>query len=177
MNYEIIYTFCCAEGTFAQKSKRKLFFPFAFRSLIRTFALVKQEECVELLASHGVRPTSNRIVVVRALALSARPLTLAELEEKLLSVDKSGIFRALTLFRERHLVHTIEDGSGALRYELCHSHGGDDDDDLHVHFFCENCHRTFCLDGVSVPQVGVPPGFVATSASHIVKGICPECGQ
>ena len=51
----------------------------------RTFALVKQEECVELLDSHGIRPTSNRIIVLRSLALSARPLTLAELEEKLLS--------------------------------------------------------------------------------------------
>ena len=138
---------------------------------------MKQEECVKLLANHGVRPTSNRIIVLRSLALSARPLTLAELEEQLLSVDKSSIFRVLTLFREHHLVHTIEDGSGALRYELCHGHGGDDDDDLHVHFFCEQCHRTFCLDGVSVPQVAVPPGFAVTSASHIVKGICPECGQ
>ena len=145
--------------------------------LFRTFALVKQEECVELLVSHGIRPTSNRIIVLRSLALSARPLTLAELEEKLLSVDKSGIFRALTLFREHHLVHTIEDGSGGLRYELCHGHGGEDDDDLHVHFFCENCHRTFCLDGISVPQVDVPPGFVVSSASHVVKGVCPECGQ
>jgi Fur family ferric uptake transcriptional regulator len=138
---------------------------------------VKQEDSVKWLTDHGVRPTSNRIIVLRALALSARPLTLAELEEKLLSVDKSGIFRALTLFREHHLVHAIEDGSGALRYELCHGHGGDDDDDLHVHFFCEQCHRTFCLDGVSVPQVDVPPGFAVTSASHIVKGVCPECGR
>lgn len=143
--------------------------------IICTFALVKQEDCVELLASHGVRPTSNRIIVLRALALSARPLTLAELEEKLLSVDKSGIFRALTLFREHHLVHTIEDGSGALRYELCHGHGGDDDDDLHVHFFCERCQRTFCLDGVAVPQVEVPPGFTVRSANYIVKGFCPDC--
>ena len=136
---------------------------------------MKQEACVELLASHGIRATSNRIVVVRELALSARPLTLAELEERLLSVDKSGIFRALTLFREHHLVHAIEDGSGAMRYELCHGHGGDDDDDLHVHFFCEQCQRSYCLDAVPVPQVDVPPGFVVTSASHIVKGICPEC--
>lgn len=136
---------------------------------------MKQEACVELLASHCIRATSNRIVVVRELALSARPLTLAELEERLLSVDKSGIFRALTLFREHHLVHAIEDGSGAMRYELCHGHGGDDDDDLHVHFFCEQCQRSYCLDAVPVPQVDVPPGFVVTSASHIVKGICPEC--
>ncbi len=138
---------------------------------------MKQEECVKLLEEHGIKATSNRIVVVRELALSARPLTLGELEMKILSVDKSGIFRALTLFKEHHLVHAIEDGSGSMRYELCHSHSDEEDDDLHVHFFCERCQRTFCLDGVPVPDVAVPPGYKATSASHIVKGICPECGK
>ena len=65
---------------------------------------MKQEESVKLLEEHGIKATSNRIVVVRELALSARPLTLGELEMKILSVDKSGIFRALTLFKEHHLV-------------------------------------------------------------------------
>jgi len=138
---------------------------------------MKQEECVRLLSEHGIKATSNRIVVVRQLALSSRPLTLAELETKILSIEKSGIFRALTLFREHHLVHIIEDGSGSLRYELCHSHSDDEDDDLHVHFFCEQCRRTFCLDGVPVPEVCVPEGYTAVSASHIVKGICPECSE
>ena len=138
---------------------------------------MKQEECVKLLSAHGIKPTANRIVVVRELSLSPRPLTLNELETTILSIDKSGIFRALTLFREHHLVHAIEDGSGSLRFELCHSHSEDEDDDLHVHFFCERCQRTFCLDGVPVPVVAVPPGYTATSASHIVKGICPECGK
>lgn len=138
---------------------------------------MKQEECTRLLALHEVKPTANRIVVLRALATSARPLTQAELEERIISIDKSGISRTLTLFRDHHLVHTIEDGSGAMRYELCHSHSGDEDDDLHVHFFCERCHRTFCLDGVPVPTVGVPPGYTVTSAAHIVKGVCPECGE
>jgi len=137
-----------------------------------------QEECSRLLGEHGIKPTANRIVVVRQLALSSRPLTLSELERQILSIDKSGIFRALTLFRDHHLVHIVEDGSGALRYELCHSHGDNDsDDDLHVHFFCECCHRTFCLDGVPIPQVAVPPGYSVTSATHIVKGTCPDCAR
>lgn len=136
---------------------------------------MKQEDCLSLLAQHGIKPTSNRIVVLKALAVSPRPITLGELETAILSVDKSGIFRALTLFRQNHLVHVIDDGSGSLRYELCHSHSGDVDDDLHVHFLCEQCHRVYCLDGVSVPQVPVPPGYSVTSSSHLVTGVCPEC--
>ncbi len=136
---------------------------------------MKQDECEELLTLHGVKPTSNRIVVLRALSASARPLTLLELENRILTIDKSGIFRTLSVFREHHLVHTIDDGSGAMRYELCHSHNEEEDDDLHVHFFCERCQRTFCLDGVGVPQVAVPQGFIVNSANYILKGVCPNC--
>ena len=61
----------------------------------------------EILQGHGVKPTANRIVVLRELAVAERPMSLTELEYKILSIDKSGIFRALTLFKEHHLVHVL----------------------------------------------------------------------
>lgn len=138
---------------------------------------MNQQECTELLERHGIRPTANRIVVAKALAESGRPLTLTELEYQILSIDKSGVFRALMLFREHHLVHVIEDGGGGVRYELCHSHDVQVDDDLHVHFFCEHCHRTYCLEHIPVPQVHLPEDFRMTSANYIVKGICAHCHE
>lgn len=136
-----------------------------------------RNEEIALLEQHGVKPTANRIVVVKALAAAGRPMSLTELEYNILTIDKSGIFRALTLFRDHHLVHVIEDGGDGVRYELCHSHATDVDDDLHVHFYCERCRRTFCLEQVAVPAVPLPPGFTMTSVNYMVKGICPECGQ
>ncbi|MBO6186952.1 MAG: transcriptional repressor [Prevotella sp.] len=136
-----------------------------------------RNEEIALLEQHGVKPTANRIVVVKALAAAGRPMSLTELEYNILTIDKSGIFRALTLFRDHHLVHVIEDGGDGVRYELCHSHATDVDDDLHVHFYCERCRRTFCLEQVAVPAVPLPPGFTMTSVNYMVKGICPECGK
>lgn len=133
--------------------------------------------CVKLLQEHGIKPTSNRILVVKSLAAEEHPSSLAELEEKLLSVDKSGIFRALTLFREHHLVHTIEDGEGGIKYELCLSHNDDDDDDMHVHFYCERCHKVYCLYDTPIPAVPLPHGFTRESANYVVKGICEECNR
>ena len=133
------------------------------------------EQIAELLEHHGVKPTANRIVVARALSQAGRPLSLSELERLIVSIDKSGVFRALTLFRDHHLVHTIDDGVGGTRYELCHSHSADEDDDLHVHFFCEVCHRTYCLPAIPIPDVDLPSGFTVSSANFIVKGICPHC--
>ena len=131
-----------------------------------------------LLIAHDVKPTANRLVVAQALAAAGRPMSLSELEYKILSIDKSGIFRALTLFREHHLVHVIEDGGDGVRYELCRSHDGHEhDDDQHVHFFCERCHRTFCLADTPIPAIALPPGYELTSINYIAKGLCPECAR
>lgn len=134
------------------------------------------EDCETLLASHHIKPTANRIVVAKTLAAAERPMSLSELEYKILSIDKSSVFRVLTLFREHHLVHVIEDGGDGVRYELCHSHDGHaEDDDQHVHFYCERCHRTFCLHDTPIPAVALPEGYHLTGINYMVKGLCPEC--
>jgi Fur family ferric uptake transcriptional regulator len=131
--------------------------------------------CVNLLESHGVKPTANRIVVMRALASSMLPQSLAELERKIETIDKSNIFRTLTLFKEQHLVHAIEGSSDGTKYELCHSHDHEHDDDQHPHFFCEVCQKTYCLDYAEMPEIKLPEGFTAHTKNLIIKGICPHC--
>ena len=136
---------------------------------------MEEKDCVRLLEEHDIKPTANRIVVVRALCASMLPQSLAELEHKIATIDKSNIFRALTLFREHHLVHAIEGSSDGTRYELCHSHDKEHDDDQHPHFYCEVCQQTYCLDGVELPKPAVPQGFEIRSVNYIIKGICPHC--
>ena len=128
-----------------------------------------------LLEEHGVKATPNRLLVARALARAGRPLSLMELEAQLETIDKSAIFRTLGTFRDAHLVHVLEDAGDGVRYELCHSHCEDHDDDIHVHFYCTQCHRTYCLEDTPVPQVQVPEGYEAETVSYLVKGICPQC--
>ena len=140
--------------------------------------MMSSAECEMLLASHDIKPTANRIVVARTLAAAERPMSLTELEYKILSIDKSGVFRALTLFREHHLVHVIEDGGDGVCYELCHSHDGHaEDDDQHVHFYCERCHRTFCLTDMPIPTVILPAGYELHDINYMAKGLCPECSS
>ena len=136
---------------------------------------MNEANCTQLLEEHGVKPTANRIVVLKELVKSLHPVTLAELERQILSIDKSNIFRALTLFREHHLVHVIEGGPEGVRYELCHSHDHDHDEDLHPHFYCERCQQTYCLDNTEIPEIPLPKGFMKTSANLMIKGICSDC--
>lgn len=127
------------------------------------------------LQEHGVKPTANRLLVARALSQAGRPLSLTELESELDSLDKSSIFRSLSVFREAHIVHVLEDAGDGVRYELCHSHDRSRDDDWHVHFYCTRCHRTFCIEDTPVPPVPVPAGYMALSFSYLIKGLCPSC--
>ena len=134
------------------------------------------EEFENVLSEHGIKATANRLLVLKALAECHRPVTMAELEDKIDSIDKSGIFRTLMLFKENHLLHQIDDGCEGVRYELCHAHG-DIDDDRHVHFHCEVCHRTFCLEDTPIPAVTYPDGFLVETVNYMAKGICPECAK
>ena len=135
---------------------------------------MSKELIQKTLEEHGIRATANRILVASALSDAGRPLSMTELEDRIGSVDKSGIFRCLNTFKEHHLVHSIEDVEGT-RYELCHSRGSDQDEDTHVHFYCERCHRTFCLDNIHIPPVELPMGYDSRTSNYLVKGICPEC--
>ncbi len=131
--------------------------------------------CVRLLEEHDIKPTANRIVVAKALASSMNPQSLSELERKIVTIDKSNVFRALTLFKEHHLVHAIEGSSDGTKYELCHSHSHEHDDDQHPHFFCEVCQQTYCLEGMKMPALELPEEFEAHTANYIIKGVCPHC--
>lgn len=131
--------------------------------------------CISLLQAHDIKPTANRILVAKALASSILPQSLAELERRIISIDKSNIFRALVLFRKQHLVHAIEGSSDGTKYELCYSHDHEHDDDQHPHFYCEKCQQTYCLNDAELPEILLPQGFEAHSSNLMIKGLCPHC--
>ena len=129
----------------------------------------------QLMAAHGVKVTANRLLIARALEEARRPLSMMELEERLESIDKSNVFRALVAFKDAHLVHVLD--GDPVRYELCHSYHDGPDDDLHVHFYCVKCHKTYCLENIPVPPVSAPEGYQVQEESYLLRGICPQCAQ
>ena len=138
---------------------------------------MNEKQIEGLLEQHGIKLTANRILIAKVMSTLDYPISMKELETMLLTMDKSSIFRTLSLFKSHHLVHQMEDGNDIVRYELCHSLNKETDEDIHVHFYCEHCHRTFCLNEISVPQVNLPVGYRQTAVNYMIKGICPDCSQ
>lgn len=69
---------------------------------------MKPDDYAQMLAKHGIRATANRIVIAEALDRAGRPMSMSELEASIVTIDKSGIYRALAEFYKRQLVHAIE---------------------------------------------------------------------
>lgn len=135
---------------------------------------MKQAE--EILSIKGVKPTANRVLVLRTLLNTERPVSLSELEDELPYMDKSSIFRTLTLFKEQHVTHEIDDGT-TLKYEACHSEHECSVSDMHTHFHCEICQQTICLHDIQIPAVQLPEGYETHSVNYMIKGICPQCAE
>ena len=138
---------------------------------------MNSQEIINHLESKGIRPTANRILVLRTLAGADNPLSLGHLERLMVTMDKSSIFRTLTLFLEHDVVHAFEDGRGVLNYELCGEEGECRHHDGHIHFYCESCQRSFCLEDIHIPGFDLPAGFHPHSVSFVIKGECPECAR
>lgn len=53
-----------------------------------------------MLLRHGIRPTAVRILVLEAMEHFEHTFSLADLETEADTLDKSSIFRSLTLFAD-----------------------------------------------------------------------------
>lgn len=141
--------------------------------------IIKSESIYEqrLLQRH-IKPTAIRVLVLRELMHEEdMAVSMSELEDALGTVDKSTVFRTITLFLAHHLIHCVDDGTGALKYAVCDTDCNCEMDDLHSHFYCEGCHMTFCLKHTHVPIVKLPDGFEIHTVNYVLKGLCPACAE
>ncbi len=131
----------------------------------------------QVLEQAGLRVTAVRVLVWRTLRSQLHDaFSLADLQHALPTVDRSTLFRTLVSLTEAHLLHEIDDGSGAQKYCVCQH------DDTrhcmgHVHLTCVRCHRTFCLPNVTIPTVPLPEGFTPEETEYVVKGVCSRCAM
>lgn len=129
------------------------------------------------LEERGIKPTAVRLLVLKTMLNSSQAFSLADLEMELDTVDKSTLSRTINLFHEQHLIHSIDDGSGSIKYSVCSSDCMCALNDLHVHFYCNRCKKTFCLESISIPKVQLPPAFLLNSVNFVMKGLCDHCSK
>ncbi len=133
------------------------------------------DEYEKRLEERGIRVTAVRLLIFKAMLNHPQAFSMGDMEEKLDTVDKSTLFRTISLFHEKLLIHSIDDGSGSVKYSVCGSECMCALNDLHVHFSCTGCKKTFCLESIHIPEVQLPPGFLLENVNFVLKGLCAHC--
>lgn len=116
-----------------------------------------------------------RILVLQILMEQHAAISQSELEQKFEKADRVTLYRTLKVFEEKGVVHSINDGTGSVKYAVCNDSCESIPKDMHVHFLCTKCKQTFCLSNVAIPEVDLPANFSLEDVSMIVKGICSSC--
>lgn len=131
----------------------------------------------DILKRNGLSVTASRTKILDLFLEAEGALAHADIEKNTdAAYDRVTVYRTLQTFVEKGIVHQIPTTDNSILYALCkqdceegHHH------DNHVHFVCNQCEKTFCLDDVIVPEVKLPKGFTPEEASMIVAGVCIDC--
>lgn len=135
------------------------------------------DELLHLLDVRSIKPTANRLLILRSMVEAGCALSQREVEDRLPTLDKSVVSRTIHLFLSQKLIHTIVDDTGSVKYAVCEVHCNCEVYEQHTHFTCARCGRTFCLEDIRAPMVCLPEGFSLHSINYVVKGICADCNQ
>lgn len=130
------------------------------------------QDIERILNEAGVKPTAIRMMVMKEIIAIGHTFTLSDMEIRLETVDKSTLFRTLTLFLEHKLLHEVDNGSGSKLYCRCECRSTHTS---HIHFTCTSCGKTFCIKGIDTSSIPHPEGFTIEETNCVMKGICPDC--
>jgi len=135
------------------------------------------DEWVNILKKNSLSITEGRKRILGLFLESDGALAHADIERETdAAFDRVTVYRTLQTFVEKGIIHQIPTIDNAIMYALCrqeceegHHH------DNHVHFVCNHCNKTICLDEVTVPEVQLPKGFKPVQSAMVVSGLCSEC--
>lgn len=129
----------------------------------------------EILRTHGLQVTAQRLAVLRAVAASPHATAdeIAEIARREIgAISRQSVYDALGLLADKGAIRRIQPAGSPARYE-------DRVGDNHHHLICRDCGRTVDVDCA----VGEAPcltaadgrGFEIHEAEVIYWGRCPEC--
>lgn len=130
---------------------------------------------VELLRTHGIPVTAQRLAVLRA--VSSHPHGTADaiaegVRSDIGAISRQAVYDALGMLADKGLIRRIQPAGSAALYE-------DRVDDNHHHLICRSCGKTVDVDCA----VGERPcltaadnsGYLIDEAEVIYWGTCPSC--
>lgn len=140
---------------------------------MQTYSFTTQE-ILDILSEGGVKPSAQRIVILRYLMENRIHPTVDEIFKALQpdnpTLSRTTVYNTLRLLAAADIIRRIEVGdSEGARWDYSQHD--------HAHFLCTTCGHVTDVDySMSSPSFTLPPkGYTVRSAEVIFKGLCPSC--
>ncbi len=133
------------------------------------------EEISDLLRSHGLQVTSQRILIYDYLVHTRKHPSAQQVFEdvfkSLPGISKATVYNTLEALFSHGLIQKINPQAGVTRY--------DGNMSIHSHLICTRCHRIIDffdenLNGLCVPE-DLWAGFEVKRTCLIFYGLCEKC--
>lgn len=132
----------------------------------------------QVLEESGFRKTEIRLKVLEYIQKLDKAVSQPDLEKKFNKLaDRVTLYRILSAFEEKGIIHKIMDVNGLARYALCnHNHCSEHQHhDEHIHFNCTECGDVVCLDNIKIPSIKLPKEFSLARMNLNIEGTCNNC--
>jgi Fur family ferric uptake transcriptional regulator len=136
-----------------------------------------QDNINKILKENKLSLTEARRRVLELFLKADYALVGADIEKTLpANIDRVTVYRTLQSFLKKGLIHLIPTTDDTIKYAFTK-------EDLkhkllqqnHVHFVCNNCNKTICLEGVTIPAIILPEGFKEHFHELVITGVCNNC--
>lgn len=129
-------------------------------------------ELVKMMHETGVRPSVQRLAVLRYVANAHRHPSADEIYATLSgefpTLSRTTIYNALHTLVGAGLVLELDLESGTMHYDLAPQ-------PHHGHFMCLKCGRIYDTAMPADVLQAISPDFEVATVSVVFKGLCPEC--
>jgi Fur family ferric uptake transcriptional regulator len=131
---------------------------------------------LQLLANADLRLTKVRKDILSIFIEANHAITTHDIEKYFEYLDRITLYRTLKSFEEKGLIHKIIDFQGNASYALCtHECNEHKHHDEHLHFKCDDCGTTYCIEDAKIPHINLPVGYSIKQARLMVNGKCNKC--
>ncbi len=130
-------------------------------------------ETAQYLASYGIKPSVQRLAVMKYLLLNPVHPTAEHIYEALLpsmpTLSRTTVYNTLSLLAERGAILRLD-----LDPRQAHFDGNPAP---HTHYVCTRCGAIFDAALQDLPPGSSPEGFTVSSTEVVHKGICKNCNR
>ncbi|WP_290798442.1 Fur family transcriptional regulator [Flavihumibacter sp. UBA7668] len=138
-----------------------------------------QEAIQDILKKNQLSITGSRVKILELFLDQPGALAHGDIERRTgEKFDRVTVYRTLQVFLSKGIIHSIPTADNSVLYALCKDECGEGHHhDNHVHFVCDKCGNTVCLDEVTVPVIRLPRGYKSSQIQVVVNGKCKACSR